>query len=107
MGEESQVEILAQKLIKRIQFVDKEESWESLLFTRGTEFRRDAEELRSRGFGAGVRLTSNIILTLVYPWPSLASSPSHRCCVYYIIEHSCIVSVFFFLSKIHVVSQIQ
>lgn len=88
VGEELKVEILAQKLIERIRFVDTEEPWESLLFTHGTEFKRDAEKLRSRGFGAGVRLTSNIILVLIYPYSSLASSPSYRCCLYQLIRHS-------------------
>ncbi|KAL4080984.1 hypothetical protein J3A83DRAFT_112060 [Scleroderma citrinum] len=52
IAEDSRVKVLAQKLIEKMRFVDTDGSQSMSLFTNGTEFRRDAEELRSRGFGA-------------------------------------------------------
>lgn len=75
--EDSRVNTLVQKLMGRIQFVDADGSHSSL-FTHGIEFRRDAEKLRSRGFGAGVRPTSKIIIAHLL-WQLLAPSPGYWC----------------------------
>ncbi|KAL4073149.1 hypothetical protein V8B97DRAFT_186804 [Scleroderma yunnanense] len=42
-----------------MRFVDTDGSQSMSLFTNGTEFRRDAEELRSRGFGAMIDIDND------------------------------------------------